>query len=243
EESERQFHQQLRALHEVNMILTKTNSFDDLCRRAVELAHSRLGFDRIGLWFTDPANPHRMRGAFGIDEQGNVRDERGVSLSVPDETGTLTAEIIQGKRAVGLIEKADLYDAHHRMVGTGWLAAAALMDGERVIGSLSVDNLINQEPPGRYTLELRRLYGAALGHLASRRWAEEAMLQSEKRYRAIFEGAGVGICIVDAHGYPVSSNPAFQELLGYSDEELRQIPFFTFTHPDDRNENHDLFGQ
>jgi PAS domain S-box-containing protein len=243
EESERQFHQQLRALHEVNMILTKTNSFDDLCRRAVELAHSRLGFDRIGLWFTDPANPHRMRGAFGIDEQGNVRDERGVSLSVPDETGTLTAEIIQGKRAVGLIEKADLYDAHHRMVGKGWLAAAALMDGERVIGSLSVDNLINQEPPGRYMLELLRLYGAALGHLASRRWAEEAMLQSEKRYRAIFEGAGVGICIVDAHGYPVSSNPAFQELLGYSDEELRQIPFFTFTHPDDRNENHDLFGQ
>ena len=241
EESERQFQQQLRALHAVNMELTQTGSFEDLCRRAVELAHSQLGFDRMGLWFADRDNPFIMRGSFGIDEHGTLRDERSSYHQITDLAGTLTADIIHGKRTAGIIENAELYDNRHQVVGIGWIAAAALLDGERVIGSLSVDNLINRRPSGRYTLELLRLYGAALGHLAARRWAEEAMLQSEKRYRAIFAGAGVGICIVDAQGYPVSSNPAFQELLGYSDEELRQIPFFMFTHPDDRPENHDLF--
>jgi PAS domain S-box-containing protein len=243
EESERHFQQQLRALHEVNMQLTQTGSFDDLCRRAVELAHTHLGFDRIGLWFTDPEDPFKMRGSFGIDEHGNLRDERRSYHHIPDLLGTLTEEIIRGKRAVGIIENANLYDNQHQVVGNGWLAAAALLDGEQVIGCLSVDNLVNHKPPGRYTVELLRLYGAALGHLAARRWVEEAMLQSEKRYRAIFAGAGVGICIVDGQGYPVSSNPAFQELLGYTDDELREIPFFTFTHPDDRLENHDLFGR
>lgn len=243
EESERLFQHQLRALHQVNMELTQTESFDDLCRRAVELAHSHLGFDRIGLWFTDWQNPVRMRGSFGIDEHGNLRDERGMQLRVPEESGTLTEEIIRGQRVSGMIEDADLYNERHQVVGKGWLAAAALLDGEQAIGCLSVDNLINRQPPGRYTMELLRLYGAALGHLAVRRWAEDARLQSEKRYRAIFTGAGVGICIVNGHGYPVSSNPAFQELLGYNDDELRRIPFFEFTHPDDRPSNHDLFGR
>lgn len=243
EESERAFQQKLRTLHEVNMQLTQTNSFDELCRRAVELAHSHLGFDRIGLWFTDPHDPDIMRGSFGIDEYGNLRDERGARLRIPDESGKLTEEIIRGQRVVGMIEDADLYNEQHQIVGRGWLAAAALLDGEQAIGCLSVDNLVSQKPPGRYTLELLRLYGAALGHLSARRWAEEAMRQSERQYRAIFEGAGVGICIVNGQGYPVSSNPAFQELLGYSDEELRQMPFYTFTHPDDRPENHRLFEQ
>lgn len=241
EESERQFQQELRALHEVNIELTQTNSFDDLCRRAVELAHSHLGFDRIGLWFTDPNDPFTMHGSYGIDEYGILRDERSSSHHIPDLSGTLTEDIIRGKRVVGIIENADLFDNRHQVVGKGWLAAAALLDGERVIGCLSIDNLVSQKPQDRYTLELLRLYGAALGHLAARRWAEEAMRQSEKRYRAIFESVGVGICIVDAQGYPLSSNPAFHKLLGYTEEELRQIPFFSFTPADYYDENQDRF--
>jgi len=63
--------------------------------------------------------------------------------------------------------------------------------------------------------------------------AEEAVREREARLRAIFDGASIGIALGDSHGRPVQCNPAFARMLGYAPEELRQIPFAQFTHPDD----------
>ena len=38
--------------------------------------------------------------------------------------------------------------------------------------------------------------------------AEEALRESEARFRAIFENAAMGIALVDAHGHPVETNAA-----------------------------------
>lgn len=60
-----------------------------------------------------------------------------------------------------------------------------------------------------------------------------ALRASEARFRAIFEGAGIGVALLDMEGRVQESNPALQELLGYSAEELRGKPFTDFSHPDD----------
>lgn len=57
--------------------------------------------------------------------------------------------------------------------------------------------------------------------------------QNEARFRAIFEHAGIGIARVDMEGKPVQVNPALQRMLGYDADELRQMVFTEFTHPDD----------
>lgn len=43
------------------------------------------------------------------------------------------------------------------------------------------------------------------------------------------------ICIAGTDGYFKTINPAFSQVLGYTDEELLQNPFFNFIHPDDLN--------
>lgn len=69
--------------------------------------------------------------------------------------------------------------------------------------------------------------------VTERRRAEDALRESEARFRAIFEDAAIGMDLVDMQGRIVESNPAFQEMLGYSAEELRGKTAADFTHPDD----------
>jgi PAS domain S-box-containing protein len=65
------------------------------------------------------------------------------------------------------------------------------------------------------------------------RQREAALRDSESRFRAIFEHAGVGIKLADRDGRIVSSNRALQEMLGYSAEELQGRPFTELSHADD----------
>ena len=55
----------------------------------------------------------------------------------------------------------------------------------------------------------------------------------EGYFRAIFDGAAIGITLVDAAGRPLRCNPALERFLGYSETELRALNFTQFTHPDD----------
>jgi PAS domain S-box-containing protein len=65
---------------------------------------------------------------------------------------------------------------------------------------------------------------ALLENITERKRAEEALVQSEERYRAVVEQATEGIFLCDAAtGEVLESNTAFRELLGYSAGELRGI--------------------
>jgi PAS domain S-box-containing protein len=71
----------------------------------------------------------------------------------------------------------------------------------------------------------------ALRELAT---AEAARRESERRSRAIFDNAGVGITVNDLRGpVIVDVNHAFSEMVGYSPEELRGGDFSALTHPDE----------
>lgn len=69
--------------------------------------------------------------------------------------------------------------------------------------------------------------------VSERRQAQEALVQSEARFRSVFESAGVGISIADQEGKLVAVNPAFTHMVGYSQEELLGRSFASLTHPDD----------
>ncbi|MBD3884379.1 PAS domain S-box protein [Phormidium tenue FACHB-886] len=67
------------------------------------------------------------------------------------------------------------------------------------------------------------------------RQQEAALRESEEQLRAIFENAPISISLADInHGCRlVRRNAAHRELLGYSDEEISQMSFLDYTHPDD----------
>jgi two-component system, NtrC family, sensor kinase len=79
--------------------------------------------------------------------------------------------------------------------------------------------------------------------LTDRFKVQEALRQSEVRFRAIFENAALGIALSDPSGILLASNPAMQELLGYNEAELRNLKFTAITHPDDVGAGANLYQQ
>jgi len=73
--------------------------------------------------------------------------------------------------------------------------------------------------------------------ITQRKQAEEALRESEERFRAIFERAAIGISLVDREGRYIETNPVFQTMLGYSKEELRGMAFIDITYSDDVKED------
>ncbi len=68
---------------------------------------------------------------------------------------------------------------------------------------------------------------------SSRRSAEEALEQSEARFQSIFTSTALGIKLLDLDGNILETNPAFQQMTGYSEEELKGKPLSSFWHPAD----------
>ncbi len=62
-----------------------------------------------------------------------------------------------------------------------------------------------------------------------------ALRQSEARFRAIFEQAGIGIYLTTLDGAFLETNSAFQAFLGYSAAELKQLHCADVIYPDDFN--------
>jgi len=76
-----------------------------------------------------------------------------------------------------------------------------------------------------------------------RKRAEEALRGSEERWRAVFENSAAGIALANFTGRFLATNFAFQKMLGYSEEELRELSFLDVTHKDYRDANSELTAE
>ena len=66
-----------------------------------------------------------------------------------------------------------------------------------------------------------------------RKIAEQALRESEEKFRKIFEDASMAMAMVADYKF-IKANRAFQELLGYSEGELEGKTLFDITHPEDQ---------
>lgn len=66
---------------------------------------------------------------------------------------------------------------------------------------------------------------------------KDALLESEKHFRNIFDQAAVGICYSDLDGRFLKVNQRFYEITGYSESELLNLNFKEITHPDDLDDD------
>lgn len=70
--------------------------------------------------------------------------------------------------------------------------------------------------------------------ITDRKRAQKALLESEARFRSLFQDASVGTVVVSPTGEFMQVNRAFCEFLGYSEQELVGKTVLSVTHPDDR---------
>jgi PAS domain S-box-containing protein len=69
--------------------------------------------------------------------------------------------------------------------------------------------------------------------ITERKRAEEAMRESEVRFRDTFELSAIGNSLTGRDGRLLNVNQALADMLGFSIEELQQLTFGDITHPDD----------
>jgi PAS domain S-box-containing protein len=77
-------------------------------------------------------------------------------------------------------------------------------------------------------------FSAFIRDITERNRAQAALSESEARYRAAFEQAGVGMLEVDLDGRYLRVNPAFAELAGRPAEDIVGRTIAELAHPDDR---------
>ncbi|MGH3986100.1 MAG: putative bifunctional diguanylate cyclase/phosphodiesterase [Pseudonocardiaceae bacterium] len=69
--------------------------------------------------------------------------------------------------------------------------------------------------------------------LRARRQAEQALADSEAKFRAMFTEAGIGIGIGELDGTITDANPALQRMFGYTLEEFTRLNVSAMVHPQD----------
>ena len=72
-----------------------------------------------------------------------------------------------------------------------------------------------------------------LKDLTERCESEQELRESEERFREVFEGAPVGMCVAGQDGRHLQVNSAYCQMLGYSEEELLRKTWAELCHPDD----------
>ena len=118
-------------------------------------------------------------------------------------------------------------------VESPWMQAARVRVNGRVVGKLEVGYIEDEQQGdgGPFLKEEQNLLGdiaARLGRITEQRRAEDALRESENRYRRIVETALEAILSFDADWRVSSANAKAAELLGYSQAELLGKPMSDF---------------
>jgi len=197
---------------------------DELCRCTVECMRSEIGLDRAGILLADPVG-RTLRGTYGIDEQGSLREEKTLQFSWAElEHGHagVTPFYLQLKReteASGLPAYRHIASSlgNHRaeVVGSGELVVCAIWDGFQVIGSMSCDNLLRQRPILPTQVEAARLIALILGQLVQRSRAERDLTTQRKLLVNIADSLPDALVVFDNSLRYLFANKAKFELSPY----------------------------
>ncbi|MBN1488399.1 MAG: PAS domain S-box protein [Phycisphaerae bacterium] len=235
-EAEVHLRQRMQALFDVRNELATLESVDALCRRAVELMRSRLGFDRVGIWFRTE-EPRTMRGSFGTDEHGGLRDERERVLPIGD-----SMQALLDRQSPGMVVREDdvsLFDDAGSVVGRGMQVWTGIWDDRAIIGFVTADNLLTQEAITYHDEALLALCASSLGHLCTRLRTGAALRESQRTLSTLMSNLpGMAYrCRNDEQWTMEFVSEGCRDLTGYDPDDLvdnRRVTYAQLIHPDDR---------
>ena len=202
-------------------------SMDITDRKQVELAlqESETRFRQLaeavqeGFFVYDTQTAHyayvnpsywEIRGIDPVAAPGPDSEAQWIACIHPDDRDRIVA-------ALGRERQGENFDQEYRYITPGgelrWLRSKAFP-------------LLNEAG------QVVRVVGT-VENTTERKRTEEALRQSEARFRSAFDDAPYGISLVSTTGQFVLVNAYYCTLLGYTEAELLTLTFKDITHPDD----------
>ena len=146
----------------------------------------------------------------------------GYDLEKLVEMNITDINVLKSEEIFGEMSKAKSGKNHH------FLFKHRLANGEiRNVDVYSGTLIINDE----------KLLYSIIHDITMHMKAENALRESEERFRLIFDQSPIGDTIVDLDYHPLHVNNAISNMLGYSKEELLSMEFTEYTHPEDLDIN------
>ena len=205
-----------------------------------------LTLKRTAFFDTDPTGHALMRKLVVYNDQ--IDEEHSIVGGVIKSGEPLLIPSITPKqmRAMSLPELREFVDR----VGIESILIAPLIGRGGVLGAISLsrhrgrpaftmdDQTFLMDIAYRTALAIENclLFDSLRIEVAERLSTKRKLDTSEERFRAIFESTTLGIKVLDLNGNILQTNPAFQEMIGYSELELFGRHFSEFLYPADRPE-------
>lgn len=118
---------------------------------------------------------------------------------------------------------------------------ALCADGREIPVELAITRIPQDGPPA-FTGYLRDITERKRNEDALR-VAVAQVKRSEERWRSVFENSAVGVALTDLNGRFIATNPVYQKMLGYTEEEFQQLTLLDITHEEDVEHNRTLIGE
>ena len=222
---------------------TAADLFEEICRIAVERGQFRIAWVSRYNKATEALTVIAQRGI----PESELAQLMGTASNLADGAGASSMSIREGVvvhiKDLASQTRPSVWDALAIKWGARSCAAVPIRRNGEIIGALKLfvgetDLFDPQE------LDLLREMGQDIEFALNgferdtqREKAQHELRDSEERFRAMFEQAGVGILEVSLAGKFTRVNPAFCSMLGYPAAELLGRGFQDVTHPEDQTKS------
>ena len=102
----------------------------------------------------------------------------------------------------------------------------------RILLKISPNDILERIVNER-TLDLQKANREMEQEICERQRVQQALVQSETRFRTIIQEAAIGMAVVDKQGRLMQSNLALQRMLDYTSEKLQDMVIAQIIYPDD----------
>lgn len=211
--------QTLKLRYRVTRALAECGTAEAVTRKALDAVCQKFEWDAARLWLDKTGN-----GGLEHVETRSEASAEGMLVSRPSplETG-IAQQVRENGRPIWLSELVD-----QAMVS---VVAVPVQAGGSVQGVIEFFSGSTNHQPDSEMLDVLVSIGAQIGQFMERERAQLALKESEERFRELFENSSDLVHGVDANGQFVFVNPAWREVLGYSQEELATMTVYDVVHP------------
>jgi PAS domain S-box-containing protein len=182
-----------------------------------------LGFDRGAFWeFVEGGKQHFLCSAAVEGVEPPLRGP------IPAELSWFATELRAGRTIVIRSDKDTPPEAtaaaeYNRRVGIRSVLVIPLPVGGRIVAAIGFGAFrATREWPAEFIARVT-VVGELVAQALARTRSEAVLRASEARWQSIFETSSIGISTFDRDLRYLATNPAFRLMLGYTDEELRQL--------------------